>query len=87
MSNVLLTRAELVETAEQPAGPGPAQFAFTYRVEVVDVVERFFYRPLAIGVLAVSRAARRLQSRRLDAYTAYMLIAVLAVPAVVTGTS
>ncbi|MBV8349578.1 MAG: hypothetical protein JOZ49_19240 [Mycolicibacterium sp.] len=37
--------------------------------------------------LSVSRAARRLQSRRLDAYMAYMLIAVLAVLAVVIATS
>ncbi|HUO41128.1 MAG TPA: NADH/ubiquinone/plastoquinone (complex I), partial [Mycobacterium sp.] len=87
LSNVLLTSAELVETAEQPAGAVPAQFAFTYRVDVVDVVERFFYRPLVIGVLAVSRAARRLQSGRLDAYMAYMLIAVLAVLAVVIAAS
>lgn len=87
LSNVLLTRAELVETADQPTGHSAAPFAFTYRVDVVDLVERYFYRPLIVAVLFVSRSARRLQSGRLDAYMAYMLIAVLAVVAVVTVTS
>ncbi len=59
----------------------------TYRVDVVDLVERYFYRPLITALLAVSRTARRLQSGRLDAYLTYMLIAVLAVLAVVIATS
>ena len=54
---------------------------------MVDVVERFFYRPLITAVLRVARVALRLQSGRLDAYMAYMLIAVLAVLAVVIATS
>lgn len=54
---------------------------------MVDVVERYFYRPLAAGVLSVSRAAPRLQSGRLAAYMGYMLLAVLAVLAVVIATS
>jgi hydrogenase-4 component B len=60
---------------------------FTYRVDVVDLVERYFYRPLITALLGASRAARRLQSGRLDAYMTYMLIAVLAVLAVVIATS
>jgi hypothetical protein len=48
---------------------------------------RYFYRPLSVAVLVVSRWARRLQSGRLDAYMAYMLIAVLAVLAVVIATA
>jgi len=36
-------------------------------------------------VLALGRAARRLQSGRLDAYLAYMLIALVALLAVVTA--
>jgi len=57
----------------------------TYRVDVVEVVERFLYRPAATAVMTVSRVARRLQSGRLDAYMAYMLIAVVAVLAVVAA--
>ncbi|PQM45030.1 Na(+)/H(+) antiporter subunit D1 [Mycobacterium talmoniae] len=86
LSNVLLTRAELVESADQTSGDVAAAPGLTYRVGVVDLVERYFYRPLVGGVLWVSRWARRLQSGRLDAYMAYMLIAVLAVLAVVIAT-
>lgn len=84
LSTVLLTSSELVRTADEPNGRG---IALTYRVDVVDLVERYFYRPLVGAVLFVSRSARRLQSGRLDAYLAYMLIAVLAVLAVVIATS
>jgi formate hydrogenlyase subunit 3/multisubunit Na+/H+ antiporter MnhD subunit len=87
LSNVLLTRAELVQTAADDTGDAAAPWAFTYRVDVIDLVERYFYRPLIAGVLVVSRKARRLQSGRLDAYMAYMLIAVLAVLAVVIATA
>ncbi|WP_067967741.1 proton-conducting transporter transmembrane domain-containing protein [Mycolicibacter icosiumassiliensis] len=87
LANVLLTRTELVKTAAGPSDQVVAPLLFTYRVDVVDVVERFFYRPLTRALLFVSRAARRLQSGRLDAYMAYMLIAVLAVLAVVIATA
>ncbi|MBS4726852.1 NADH/ubiquinone/plastoquinone (complex I) [Mycobacterium sp. SM1] len=81
LSNVLLTRAELAKSVDD------ATVGYTYRVEVVDLVERYFYRPLAAAVLLVSRSARRLQSGRLDAYLTYLLIAVLAVLTVVIATS
>jgi hydrogenase-4 component B len=87
LSTVLLTRSELVDVAEEPAGRAAAPFAFTYRVDVADVVERYFYRPLVGALLFVSRSAKLLQSGRLDAYMTYMLIAVLAVLAVVIATA
>jgi hydrogenase-4 component B len=87
LSNVLLTRSELVETSTEHAGDRTGSGALTYRVDVVDLVERYFYTPLIAALLAVSRTARRLQSGRLDAYMTYMLIAVLAVLAVVIATS
>jgi hydrogenase-4 component B len=87
LATVLLTRTELVDTADKPIARGIAQMGMTYRVAVVDVVERYFYRPLAAAVLSIARSARRLQSGRLDAYMAYMLITVLAVLAVVIATS
>ena len=56
-----------------------------YTVDVVEVVEKYLYQPLAAAVLRLARLATRLQSGRLDAYMAYMLIAVIAVLAVVTA--
>ena len=50
-------------------------------------VEQYLYGPLEVGVRAVVRTAKRLQSGRLDAYMTYMLIALVAVLAVVTATS
>lgn len=87
LANVLLTRSELVEASAEPGGDQADSGLFTYRVAVVDVVERYFYAPLITALLTVSRLARRLQSGRLDAYMTYMLIAVLAVLAVVIATS
>ena len=87
LSNVLLTTSELVETSDEASGDGAVSGLFTYRVDVVDLVERYFYRPLSTALLGVSRVARRLQSGRLDAYMTYMLITVLAVLAVVIATS
>ena len=87
LSTVLLTTSEMVETPAEARGDGAVPGLFTFRVDVVDVVERYFYRPLITAVLGVSRVARRLQSGRLDAYMTYMLITVLAVLAVVIATS
>jgi len=87
LSTVLLTRTALLEKEYEHDDDDLAARLYTYRIDVVDVVERYFYRPLSYGVLAVSRFARKLQSGRLDAYMAYMLIAVLAVLAVVIAAS
>lgn len=73
---------------DDPLGEAaPASPALTYRVDVVEVVERYVYRPAAGVLLALSRVSRRLQSGRLDAYMAYMLIVLIAVLAVVTATA
>jgi hydrogenase-4 component B len=53
--------------------------------DVIEVVEEYLYLPLRRPFLLLVRAAQRLQSGRLDAYLAYMLIALVAVLAVVTG--
>lgn len=87
LATVLLTRSALLEADDEPDNHEVAPRRYTYRIDVVDVVEQYFYRPLTRGVLAVSRSAKKLQSGRLDAYMAYMLIAVLAVLAVVIATS
>lgn len=100
LANLLLTRRELarsqpdappadLEISAAPEGPrgavGPAGFA--YRVDVVEVVDRYLYRPLTTLLLAAARAAKRLQSGRLDAYLAYMMIALIAVLAVAVAAS
>jgi hydrogenase-4 component B len=87
LATVLLTRTEFLDAPNSSTGDAASPVAFTYRVDVVDVVERFFYRPAGTALLVVSRWARRLQSGRLDAYMAYMLITVLAVLTVVVATS
>ncbi|MGI9005195.1 MAG: proton-conducting transporter membrane subunit [Streptosporangiaceae bacterium] len=67
----------------QPAAsPGPR---LTYRADVIDVFEAYLYRPVVRPVQALVGAARRLQSGRLDAYLAYMLIALVALLALVTA--
>lgn len=85
LSPLLLTRTELTGTAPEESKPNATPL--TYSVEVVDVVERFVYRPLIGAVLWLVRNAKRLQSGHLDLYIAYMLLAVLAVLAVVIATS
>jgi hypothetical protein len=83
-------------TGTGPAGDLPDSSAATdgadavaphvgYASDVIEVVEQYLYRPLLRPLAAAGRAARRLQSGRLDAYLAYMLIALVAVLAVVTA--
>jgi NADH:ubiquinone oxidoreductase subunit 5 (subunit L)/multisubunit Na+/H+ antiporter MnhA subunit len=56
-----------------------------YRSDVIEVVEEYLYRPVRRPFLRLVRLAKRLQSGRLDAYLAYMLIALVALLAVVTA--
>lgn len=62
--------------------PGPR---LAYSSDVIEVVETYVYRPVLRPLMAVVRAAKRLQSGRLDAYLAYMLIALVALFALVTA--
>ncbi len=76
-----------------PQMPGPAALegadsaGATYATDVVELVEAFLYRPLIAPLRAIVMGAKRLQSGRLDAYIAYMLIALIAVIALVVGVS
>ena len=72
----------LVPAAEMPGTPGPR---LGYTSDVVEVVEAYLYRPALRPVMALVRGAKRLQSGRLDAYLAYMLIALVALLALVTA--
>jgi formate hydrogenlyase subunit 3/multisubunit Na+/H+ antiporter MnhD subunit len=91
LANLLLTRSELTVLERETGGrtDDPHRDAagahLGYTTDVVEVVERFLFRPLRRPLLATVRTAKRLQSGRLDAYLGYMLIAVLAVLAVVAG--
>jgi hydrogenase-4 component B len=56
-----------------------------YSSDVVEVVEDYLYLPFRRPFRMLVQFAQRLQSGRLAAYLAYMLVALLAVLAVVTG--
>ncbi len=90
LAAVLHTRAE-VTRFEPPATDPDQDEAETpaahvgYSSDVIEVVEEYLYLPFRRPFLALVRLAQRLQSGRLDAYLAYMLAALLAVLAVVTG--
>jgi hydrogenase-4 component B len=68
--------------AGTPGRPGPR---LGYTSDVIEVVETYLYRPALRPVTALVRGAKRLQSGRLDAYLAYMLIALVALLALVTA--
>jgi hypothetical protein len=84
-----MTRSELVAVERETGGRvhdlhrdvGVAELGYTS--DVMEIVERLIYRPLARPLAAAVRAAKRLQSGRLDAYVAYMLIALVAALALV----
>jgi hydrogenase-4 component B len=72
----------------QPGGPADQAAAAAhvgYSSDVIEVVEEYIYRPVLRPFLMLVRLAQRLQSGRLDAYLAYMLIALVAILAVVTA--
>jgi hydrogenase-4 component B len=86
LANVLGTRRTLeVEWADEdkPAIGQPAHIAT--HTTVIEPVETYLYRPLRAGAVKVSRVAKRLQSGHLNAYVAYMLIALVAALAIVSG--
>jgi len=95
LATVLHTRTEVrrlapadgetgaAETGAGSGREGEAAAHLGYESDVIEVVEQYLYRPLVGPLMALGRAARRLQSGRLDAYLAYMLIALVAVLAVV----
>ena len=93
LANLLLTRGELRreeirtggQTGDEASGASGVHLGYT--TDVVEVVGHYLYRPLGRGLLAVVRAAKRLQSGRLDAYMGYMLLALIAVLAVVAVTA
>jgi hypothetical protein len=47
------------------------------QTRVVEPVETYLYRPLRAVTLGLARQVKKLQSGRLNAYVAYMLVALL----------
>ena len=89
LAAVLHTRAEVTRLdASDDAHDGDHDAAaphVEYSSDVIEVTEEYFYRPFRRPFALAVRQAQRLQSGRLDAYLAYMLIALIAVLALVTG--
>jgi len=101
LAAVLHTRSELrpLTTAPEPDTQDPADLKsepatdlapvpgprLSYSSDVIEVVEDYVYRPMLGPVMALVGTAKRLQSGRLDAYLAYMLIALVALLALVTA--
>jgi hydrogenase-4 component B len=84
----VLTAVLHTRTAVRPIAPAQPEVAHVgYESDVIEVTEEYLYRPLVRPFAMVTRAARRLQSGRLDSYLGYMLIALIAVLAVVTALS
>lgn len=52
---------------------------------VIEPLETYVYRPLRVAAVRVARLTKRLQSGRLGAYAAYMLVALLASLAIVSA--
>ncbi|GAA2489276.1 proton-conducting transporter membrane subunit [Actinocorallia cavernae] len=93
---ILLTRTRTALLApHSPGGPEPSPGAgvrpaatgavLGYSSDVMEVVETYVYRPLVRPLRGLVTVAKRLQSGRLDAYLAYMLITLVAVLALVTA--
>ncbi|MGH3866062.1 MAG: proton-conducting transporter membrane subunit [Pseudonocardiaceae bacterium] len=91
LANLLLTRSELTILEGQTGGRtgdphrNAAGAHLGYTSDVVEVVERFLFRPLRRPLLLTVRTAKKMQNGRLAAYLGYMLIALIAVLAVVAG--
>jgi hydrogenase-4 component B len=85
LAGVLHTRAEVRRIDDRPEEQVAGAAHVGYSSDVIEVVEEYLYRPVLRPFLLLVRLAQRLQSGRLDAYLAYMLIALVAVLAVVTA--
>jgi len=89
LAAILHTRAEVTRfdtvNDEDGADAVPSAAHVEYSSDVIEVTEQYLYRPFRRPFALLVWLAQRLQSGRLDAYLAYMLIALLAVLAVVTG--
>jgi formate hydrogenlyase subunit 3/multisubunit Na+/H+ antiporter MnhD subunit len=83
LGNILGTRREVEADTSGGSATTPGQNSHVEtRSWVVEPIETYLYRPLRSLALGVARIAKRMQSGRLNAYVAYMLIALLAALAI-----
>jgi hydrogenase-4 component B len=87
LAAVLHTQAGVTRlgTHSGNGGPDGAAAHVQYSSDVIEVTEQYLYRPFRRPFALLVGVAQRLQSGHLDAYLAYMLIALIAVLAVVTA--
>ena len=74
-----LARARPMAPEAGPAEEERHHAHIVFKASVAEPVESYLYRPAIAAYLAVVRAAKRLQSGRLEAYVGYMLLALIAV--------
>jgi hydrogenase-4 component B len=79
LANILGARQSVVEASDGDGDAGETDVHLAVSYQIVEPVERYLYRPVGCAVLWLARAAKRLQSGRLDAYVAYMLVALVIV--------
>jgi hydrogenase-4 component B len=89
LANVLGSSRSAVHADGTETAPNPAtdtdHVHIAVRTDVVEPAETYLYRPARAVWLWLARGAKRLQSGRLDAYVAYMLVALLVLLAVVAA--
>jgi hydrogenase-4 component B len=86
LGNVLGSRREVVVVkGGLPAEGIPGPTHVEYQAIAVEPIEAYIYRPARTVALWAALWAKRLQSGRLDAYIAYMLVALVALLAVVVA--
>lgn len=83
LGNLLGTRREVSIAGTPSDGTSPNQTAHVEtQTWITEPVESYLYRPIRAAALAVTHVAKGMQSGRLNAYVAYMLLALLAALAV-----
>jgi hydrogenase-4 component B len=79
LGNVLGTRRAIEPAPERIDDHPASELAhIEARTSVIEPVETYLYRPVRAAALRAARVAKRLQSGRLNAYVAYMFLALLA---------
>ena len=78
LGNILGTSRSTTVVVTESTGPDAHVLTHVEtRTRVVEPVETYLYRPTRRAMLVVARVAKKLQSGRLNAYVAYMLVALL----------
>ncbi len=85
LGNVLGARRQMITVHDETDAGITEAARVEARTSVVEPVEAYVYGPGRRLFLRVSRAAKRLQSGRLDAYIGYMLFAIVVVLIVVAA--